>query len=201
MLHPTPFSMLLRTGFFLTLAVFMSILRPQPVFSEDAKAALPPDVLFAIGEKDFSPAEFRFLPEWADFAAKVPDKSQPVPFLKYVVGQNTAADWSPWHWGTAEAKAGFRRFTSEIEFDSPADQGKMYLVIGVCHGISGLGSEMRVETNGVESPVKRVPNPGMVQGPWQSFTVSGASVPFVVEIPAGAIRKGKNTLKIHVIRK
>lgn len=196
MLHPTPFSMLLRTGFFLTLAVFMSISRPQPVFSDDANTALPPDVLFAIGEKDFSPAEFRFLPEWADFAAKVPDKSQPVPFLKYVVGQNTAADWSPWHWGTAEAKAGFRRFTSEIEFDSPADQGKMYLVIGVCHGISGLGSEMRVETNGVESPVKRVPNPGMVQGPWQSFTVSGASVPFVVEIPAGAIRKGKNTLKI-----
>ncbi|MBO5438893.1 MAG: hypothetical protein J6A23_14635, partial [Thermoguttaceae bacterium] len=126
---------------------------------------IPSDVLFRIGKADQSPAEFRFRPDWVSFAAKVPDKSTPVPFLKFTVGKNCDADWTPWHWSTAEAKAGHRSFTAEIEFDSPEEKGKMYLVVGIAHGISGLGSEVRVVTNGVESPIVRAKNPGMVKGP------------------------------------
>ena len=157
---------------------------------------IPSDVLFRIGKADQSPAEFRFRPDWVSFAAKVPDKSTPVPFLKFTVGKNCDADWTPWHWSTAEAKAGHRSFTAEIEFDSPEEKGKMYLVVGIAHGISGLGSEVRVVTNGVESPIVRAKNPGMVKGPWQSFDVSGSSELLAVEIPAGDVRKGKNTLTL-----
>ncbi len=157
---------------------------------------MPSDVLFAIGEADRSPAEFKFRPEWAEEAKCVADKNLAVPFLKFVVGKNQNADWTPWHWSTAEAKAGYRRFTAEISFNSPSEKGKMFLVVGIAHGIPSLGSEVHVVTNGIASPVVRAKNPGMVRGPWDSFDVEGSSQLLTVEIPARVIRAGENTLTI-----
>ncbi|MBE6429055.1 MAG: hypothetical protein E7028_10860, partial [Planctomycetaceae bacterium] len=175
--------------------IFLAI-GPALLHAQGNAPKYPDDVVFSIGKPDMNPGEFTFLPDWAALAAKVPDKTQPVPFLKFIVGKSKDADWSPWHWSTAEAKAGFRKFTAEIEFDSKTDRGKMFLVFALCHGISGLGSEVHVETNGVLSQVKRAPNPGMRKSPWVSFSEPGDSRLFPVEIPAGVIRKGKNTIKI-----
>ncbi|MDO4574414.1 MAG: polysaccharide lyase family protein [Planctomycetia bacterium] len=165
------------------------------ISSGSTNDALPEDVVFLIGSADASAAEFRNHPDWKAFAAKVPDKKEPVPFLKFEVGKNPDSAWTAWHWSTMEAKAGFRKFLAEIVFSAKRDYPeKMYLVLAVAHG-SPSSSQVHVTTNGVDSPVKRAPTT-RCSNPWGSFQVKGSSLLLPIEIPGGTIRQGENRIQI-----
>ena len=159
------------------------------------QAQTPEDVIFQIGTPDACSAEFLNKPDWKAFADKVPDKSQPVPFLHFTVGKDEDAVWTPWHWSTHEAKAGFRQFTAEIEFTASRDYNQnLYLIIGVCHGLEP--SQVVVETNGTPSPVIRSVKFPRFENPWEQFARVGTYQNDVVVIPAGAVKKGVNVISV-----
>ena len=110
------------------------------------------------------------------------------------MGKDKDEQWTPWHWSTLEAKAGFRQFTATVEFSAKQDCAKpLNLIFGICHGC--VPSEIHVLTNGVASPVKKAIQCGG-GNPWTIFDKPGDNRFLAIPIPANTIKAGTNTITI-----
>ena len=173
--------------------------------SDGCKRAAPPidtrhdpsddDLIFQLGIPDARSAEFRLgLDDWR---AEREAKGEKV--WRQEIGKTPDKLWPARHFSTREYGALGYRYTLEIAFESAEDYADvpLWLVIGICCSHWTEPSMICVATNGVTSEKVRQPIVKLddnSQLNLQNGTGKFESV--LIEIPAGAVKKGGNSLEI-----
>ena len=156
-----------------------------------SKAESASDIIFQIGRPDARAAEFRFGPEWEKMYKENGD-----PIFRYTVGKNMPYQWPFMHVSTRDFHAAGKKFTLEIEFDSDMNYDiPLNFVIGICFVHETEPSLINIKVNGVASEPKRQPTikNGMS---FDAYRDTGSFESTIIEIPAGAVKAGKNYLTI-----
>ncbi|MCL2305143.1 MAG: polysaccharide lyase family protein [Planctomycetaceae bacterium] len=166
------------------LEALLFLLLPLVGFAQD-------DLIFQIGRPDARAAEFRHY-NWEQRH----DANRGVVF-RYVVGVSRASDWSAMHLSTRDLENAGKKFTHQIEFQSEVSYDKpLAFVIGYCFIHATEQSLVCVDINGQKIAPKRLAKIGGDSFNFDSNRDTGEFGSVILEIPAGAVRKGKNLLSI-----
>ena len=153
------------------------------------------DLIFQLGIPDARSAEFRLgLDDWRKEREAKGEK-----VWRQIIGKTPDKRWPARHFSTREYGALGYRYTLEIEFESPSDfaEKPLWLVIGICCSHWSEPSIIRVETNGTASEPIRQPIVKLDDGSQLKIdTGTGKFESVLIEVPAGAVKKGTNVLAL-----
>ncbi|MGL4944356.1 MAG: polysaccharide lyase family protein [Thermoguttaceae bacterium] len=149
------------------------------------------EVVFQLGRPDAMSAEFS---GWVDFE-KVKENTA-APFKQFVVGKNITREWCPFHPSTRDFRNAGLQFTSEIIFDAVRDYNEpLFFVVGVAYAHPTEPSLYKVTINGTPLTPTRAPVGDQRNG-FKGDTDIGVFESIVIEVPAGTVKRGRNTLSI-----
>ncbi len=151
------------------------------------------NVIFRIGRPDGRTSEFRHWIKWEDHVAT---KDKPV--HRFVVGKHRDREWLTMHASTRDLKNAGHSFITEIEFESDCDYDRpLYFIIGSAFYHATEPSLIHIDINDCKAEPVRAPSGGIepVHFRFNANTDQGFFRPTVIEIPKGAVVKGKNVLR------
>lgn len=159
-----------------------------------ARAALPPDTLWVVGQPDARTREFGLTAEgYTQFNRVFP---RPVVFT---VGQSSAKDWPFVHPAPRDSWAGGREHAFTLRFSHDADPDRpCWLILGLAGAHSSERSDVVVRVNALELPTQLAPAGRMDLVFDPNGVGDAASV--ILALPTGSLRRGPNEISITLRR-
>ncbi len=153
------------------------------------------DLIFQLGVPDARSGEFRLgLDDWRKAREEKGEK-----VWRQVIGETPDKLWPARHFSTMEYGGLGYRYALEIQFESARDYDKpLWLVVGVSFTHWTEPSVICVSTNGAASkkvrcPIVAIDQPGQLN---LETNDRGKFESVLIEVPAGAVKKGTNVVEI-----
>ena len=153
------------------------------------------DLLFQLGVPDARSGEFRLgLDDWRKAREEKGEK-----VWRQVVGETPDKLWPARHFSTMEYGGLGYRYALEIQFESARDYDRpLWLVVGISFTHWTEPSVICVSTNGAASkkvrcPIVAIDQPGQLN---LETNDRGKFEAVLIEVPAGAVKKGTNVVEI-----